>query len=145
MIRGTPEDLAARDLYAILGVSASATQDEIIRAYRRLARSTHPDVNTADPGAEAEFEELAAARDVLTDPDSRAAYDEARRNRRQRERRRVAASASTDGAAVGTTGRRRTARPSGTTIRPGPVIWTPDGGRWRSPPADGRLWGVEPW
>lgn len=145
MIRGTPDDWAARDLYAILGVSDAATQDEIIRAYRRLARSTHPDVNSENPGAEAEFEELAAARDVLTDPESRAAYDEARRARGQQGSWRTAASPGGRDAPARPAGWRRSGRPWGAPIRPGPVFWAPGGGRRRAPLADDRPWRAEPW
>jgi curved DNA-binding protein len=64
-----------RDLYEVLGVARSATQDEIQRAYRKLARSYHPDVNS-DPGAEDRFKEISAAYDVLSDPGTRRRYDD---------------------------------------------------------------------
>jgi hypothetical protein len=60
--------------YARLGVSPSATADEIKAAYRRLAKYLHPDVN-ADDGAKARFQEVNEAYSVLSDPDRRAAYD----------------------------------------------------------------------
>jgi curved DNA-binding protein len=63
-----------RDAYQVLGVSRDADQSEIQRAYRRLARTLHPDVNK-DPGAEDGFKELAEAYDVLSDPDQRKRYD----------------------------------------------------------------------
>jgi curved DNA-binding protein len=63
-----------RDFYEVLGVSRSATADEIQRAYRKLARTYHPDVNK-DPGAEERFKEVSEAYDVLSDPDSRSRYD----------------------------------------------------------------------
>lgn len=63
-----------RDLYDVLGVTRSATPDEIQRAYRKLARSSHPDVNS-DPGAEDRFKEISAAYDVLSDPETRSRYD----------------------------------------------------------------------
>ncbi|WP_436972001.1 DnaJ domain-containing protein [Nocardioides panacis] len=64
----------ARDSYEVLGVSRDADQSEIQRAYRKRARTLHPDVNK-DPGAEEEFKELAEAYDVLSDPDQRKRYD----------------------------------------------------------------------
>ena len=63
-----------KDYYRIVGVQRDATQDDIKRAYRRLARRLHPDVNK-DPGAEARFKELGEAYEVLKDPVKRAAYD----------------------------------------------------------------------
>jgi len=65
---------ALRDLYEILGVSRDATQEEIKKAYRRLARQHHPDVN-ADPQAEERFKEVAAAYEILSDPEKRRRYD----------------------------------------------------------------------
>ena len=65
---------ATRDFYEILGVPRSASQDEIQRAYRKLARAHHPDVNS-DPAAEERFKEVAEAYDVLSDPDTRRRYD----------------------------------------------------------------------
>ncbi|MGL4255058.1 DnaJ C-terminal domain-containing protein [Microbacterium sp.] len=63
-----------RDAYEILGVPRDADQSEIQRAYRRLARTLHPDINK-DPGAEDEFKELSEAYDVLSDPEQRKRYD----------------------------------------------------------------------
>ncbi|HYU58309.1 MAG TPA: molecular chaperone DnaJ [Actinomycetota bacterium] len=62
------------DLYAVLGVSPDATEEEITRAYRRLAREHHPDVND-DPTAEQRFKEIAAAYETLSDPAKRRQYD----------------------------------------------------------------------
>lgn len=64
-----------KDYYAVFGVPRTATQDEIKRAYRKLARKFHPDVSK-DPEAEARFKELGEAYEVLKDPEKRAAYDE---------------------------------------------------------------------
>jgi curved DNA-binding protein len=64
-----------RDFYEVLDVPRSASQDEIQRAYRKLARAYHPDVNS-DPGAEDRFKEISEAYDVLSDPDTRRRYDD---------------------------------------------------------------------
>jgi molecular chaperone DnaJ len=64
----------ARDYYDILGISRNADQDEIKRAYRRLARKYHPDVNK-EPGAEDTFKEINRAYEVLSEPEIRARYD----------------------------------------------------------------------
>ncbi len=63
------------DLYEVLEVPRDASMDDIKRAYRRLARECHPDANPDDPGAEARFKDLAAAYEVLSDPDKRGRYD----------------------------------------------------------------------
>ncbi|MEV5101692.1 DnaJ C-terminal domain-containing protein [Streptomyces massasporeus] len=64
----------AQDFYEVLGVSRTASQDEIQQAYRKLARKYHPDVNK-DPGAEERFKDLNEAYSVLSDPKTRARYD----------------------------------------------------------------------
>ncbi|WP_433219653.1 DnaJ domain-containing protein [Microtetraspora malaysiensis] len=64
----------AADFYEVLGVPRSASQEEIQRAYRKLARSYHPDVNK-DPGAEDRFKEVSEAYQVLSDPETRRRYD----------------------------------------------------------------------
>ena len=58
------------DLYAVLGVNRDATEEEIKRTYRRLARELHPDVN-ADPEAERRFKQITAAYQTLSDPAKR--------------------------------------------------------------------------
>ena len=63
------------DLYEILGVSRAATDAEIKKAYRQLARENHPDANPDNPAAEARFKEVAHAYEVLSDSDKRARYD----------------------------------------------------------------------
>jgi len=70
------------DFYQILGVPPDASQDDIQRAYRKLARTYHPDVNK-DPGAEDRFKEVSEAYDVLSDPDTRRRYDAFGRDFRQ--------------------------------------------------------------
>ncbi|MFD5741164.1 DnaJ C-terminal domain-containing protein [Streptomyces massasporeus] len=64
----------AQDFYEVLGVSRTASQDEVQQAYRKLARKYHPDVNK-DPGAEERFKDLNEAYSVLSDPKTRARYD----------------------------------------------------------------------
>lgn len=65
----------AQDYYAILGVDRSATAEEIKKAFRKVARETHPDANPDDPEAEARFKQAAEAYEVLSDPDRRRRYD----------------------------------------------------------------------
>ena len=66
--------MASRDFYEVLGVPRNASQDEIQRAYRKLARTYHPDVNS-DPAAEDRFKDISEAYDVLSDPQTRRRYD----------------------------------------------------------------------
>ena len=63
-----------KDYYAILGVAKSASQEEIQRAYRKLARKYHPDINK-EAGAEDTFKDIGEAYEVLKDPDKRKKYD----------------------------------------------------------------------
>ena len=64
-----------KSLYDALGVSKTASQDEIKKAYRKLARESHPDANQGDAAAEERFKEIQGAYDVLSDPEKRKQYD----------------------------------------------------------------------
>ena len=65
-----------KDYYTILGVDKHASQKEIQKAYRKLARTYHPDVNPGDKAAEEKFKEINEANEVLSDPEKRKKYDE---------------------------------------------------------------------
>src|SRR6188472_891116 len=65
-----------RDYYATLGVPRTATQADIKKAYRKLARKHHPDANKNDPAAEQRFKEVNEANEVLSDPEKRKLYDQ---------------------------------------------------------------------
>ena len=65
-----------RDYYEVLGVSKTATDAELKKAYRVLAKKYHPDSNPGDKEAEAKFKEASEAYAVLSDPDKRAKYDQ---------------------------------------------------------------------
>jgi molecular chaperone DnaJ len=69
-------NMAKQDLYEILGVSKNASEDELKKAYRRLAMKYHPDRNPDDASAEAKFKEAKEAYEILTDAQKRAAYDQ---------------------------------------------------------------------
>ncbi|MGI9045142.1 MAG: molecular chaperone DnaJ [Gemmatimonadaceae bacterium] len=68
-----------KDFYAVFGIPSTATQDEIKKAYRKLAKKYHPDANASDPKAADRFKEISEANNVLGDVDKRKQYDEMRR------------------------------------------------------------------
>ena len=76
-----------KDYYQVLGVSPSATADEIKKAYRKLAIRYHPDKNEGNKAAEEKFKEINEANEVLSDPAKRAKYDELRNNYEQHQQR----------------------------------------------------------
>jgi DnaJ-class molecular chaperone len=67
--------VSSRDPYEVLGVKRDASQQEIQKAYRRLAKKLHPDLNPGNAEAEKQFKEVAAAYDLLSDPEQRARFD----------------------------------------------------------------------
>ena len=65
-----------RDYYEVLGVSKTASEDDIKKAYRKLAKEFHPDLHPGDKAAEAKFKELNEAYEVLSDPQKKSKYDQ---------------------------------------------------------------------
>jgi curved DNA-binding protein CbpA len=63
------------DPYSVLGVSRTASDEEIRQAFRKLAKKHHPDLNPGDKAAEAKFKEISQANDILSDPEKRRRFD----------------------------------------------------------------------
>jgi chaperone protein DnaJ len=68
--------MAKKDYYEVLGVPKNASEQDIKKAYRSMAKKYHPDRNKDNPEAEAKFKEVQEANEVLSDPQKRAAYDQ---------------------------------------------------------------------
>src|SRR5690554_4947145 len=77
--------MAYIDYYKVLGVDRKATAEDIKKAYRKLARKLHPDLNPNDKEAQKKFQELNEANEVLSDPEKRAKYDKYGENWKQGE------------------------------------------------------------
>ena len=68
--------MAKRDYYEVLGVPKNASEQDIKKAYRSMAKKYHPDRNKDNPEAEAKFKEVQEANEILSDPQKRASYDQ---------------------------------------------------------------------
>ena len=72
------KDWIEKDYYKVLGVDKKASAEEIKKAFRKIARDNHPDANPGDKTAEARFKEASEANTILSNPEKRKEYDEAR-------------------------------------------------------------------
>ncbi|HEY7822824.1 MAG TPA: DnaJ domain-containing protein, partial [Acidimicrobiia bacterium] len=72
-------DWVDKNFYKVLGISETATAEEVKKAYRKLAQTHHPDANPDDPEAEQKFKEISEAYAILSDPEQRKEYDQVRR------------------------------------------------------------------
>ena len=125
----------ARDYYGLLGVSKGASDSEIKRAYRKLARELHPDINP-DEAAQARFQEISVAYEVLSDPEKRRIVDLGGDPLAIRRQRRATASAASAGLA--TCSRPSSAAappPAGRSAGSGPAPTRCCGCAWASPTA----------
>src|SRR5690606_40544327 len=75
-LKSKPKKMAFVDYYEVLGLDRNATTEEVRKAYRKLARKYHPDVNPNDEGAKQRFQEINEAHEVLSDPEKRKKYDQ---------------------------------------------------------------------
>src|ERR1700754_60391 len=73
--KGVPPAMATTDPYELLGVARGASQKDIQKAYRRLAKKLHPDLNPGDKEAQRKFQDVSAAYDILGDEEKRARFD----------------------------------------------------------------------
>ena len=119
-----PADWRDHDYYAIIGVPATATTEQITQAYHRLARTTHPDTDPGQSDAADRFRLLTDAHMVLTDSASRADYDRARHLTAAQISTARSGSRRPYPPATIASGNHRP-RPAGATVQPGPVTWTP--------------------
>src|SRR5215471_18408319 len=74
-VRADSEERIVKDPYEVLGVEKTASADDIRKAYRRLAKKLHPDLNPGNKAAEEQFKEVSAAYDLLSDADKRGRFD----------------------------------------------------------------------
>jgi DnaJ-class molecular chaperone len=108
--------LARRDYYQVLGVPKNASDKEILKAFRKLARQYHPDVNPGDKQAEANFKEISEAYEVLSDSEKRKKYDRFGHNWQQAEAAEKAGASVGDFGGFGGFGHGRRSGPGGESV-----------------------------